>query len=231
MSAITEHTQALVIGGGPAGSTTATLLARNGIDVTLLESARFPRYHIGESLLPSILPIVDLLGAREKMDQYGYVHKDGAYLEWGRETWPLNFGELMGNRTYGYQVIRSEFDHMLLKHAAEQGANVFEGIEVRSIHFDGDRPVRATYMIKGENGEGGTLGEISFDYLVDASGRKGVMANYYLNNRRFHEVFKNIAIWGYWKDYDRLGRDGPVISPSDRYPTAGFGVSPCTTAR
>jgi flavin-dependent dehydrogenase len=205
MSSITEHTQVLVIGGGPAGSTTATLLARNGINVTLLESARFPRYHIGESLLPSILPIMDLLGAREKMDQYGYVHKSGAYLEWGRESWPLNFGELAGSRTYAFQVIRSEFDQMLLQHASEQGAHVFEGVEVRSIHFDGERPVRATYMIKGENGGGGELGDISFDYLVDASGRKGVMANYYLNNRRYHDVFKNIAIWAYWKDYDRLG--------------------------
>jgi flavin-dependent dehydrogenase len=194
MSAIAERTQALVIGGGPAGSTTATLLARNGIDVTLLESSRFPRYHIGESLLPSILPIMDLLGAREKMDKHGYVHKSGAYLEWGQESWPLNFGELAGSRTYAFQVIRSEFDHMLLQHSAEQGARVFEGVEVRNIHFDGDRPVRANYLIKGENGGGGEMGEVCFDYLIDASGRNGVMSNHYLHNRRFHDVFKNIAI-------------------------------------
>jgi flavin-dependent dehydrogenase len=205
MSSIPVRTQALVIGGGPAGSTTATLLARNGVDVTLLESARFPRYHIGESLLPSILPIMDLLGAREKMEAYGFTHKQGAYLEWGRESWPLNFGELAGNRTYAFQVIRSEFDHMLLQHAAEQGAHVFEGVEVRSLHFDGPRPVRAGYLLKSENGGAGEIGEISFDYLIDASGRNGVMANHYLHNRRFHDVFKNIAVWGYWKDYDRLG--------------------------
>jgi flavin-dependent dehydrogenase len=205
MSAIPKHTQALVIGGGPAGSTTAALLARNGVDVTLLESSRFPRYHIGESLLPSILPIMDLLGAREKMDNYGYTRKEGAYLEWGRERWPLNFGEMTGDRTYGFQVIRSEFDHMLLKHAAEQGVKVFEMVEVRSLHFDGNRPVRASYMVKGENGNAGELGEITFDYMIDASGRRGVMANHYLNNRRFHDVFKNIAIWGYWKDYDKMG--------------------------
>lgn len=204
MTTIPSHTQTLVIGGGPAGSTTATLLARNGVEATLLESARFPRYHIGESLLPSILSIMDLLGAREKMESYGYTRKLGAFLEWGRESWPLNFGELAGDRTYAFQVIRSEFDHMLLQHAAEQGAQVFEGVEVRSLHFDGDRPARASYLIKGENGSG-EIGEISFDYLVDASGRNGLMANHYLHNRRFHEVFKNIAIWGYWKDYDRLG--------------------------
>jgi flavin-dependent dehydrogenase len=205
MSSIPVRTQALVIGGGPAGSTTATLLARNGVDVTLLESSRFPRYHIGESLLPSILPVMDLLGAREKMEAYGYTRKQGAYLEWGRESWPLNFGELAGDRTYAFQVIRSEFDQMLLQHAAEQGAHVFEGVEVRSLHFEGDRPVRAGYLIKSENGETGEMGEISFDYLIDASGRNGVMANHYLKNRRYHDVFKNIAFWGYWKDYDRLG--------------------------
>jgi flavin-dependent dehydrogenase len=205
MSAIPKRTQALVIGGGPAGSTTATLLARNGVDVTLLELSRFPRYHIGESLLPSILPIMDLLGAREKMDNYGYTLKQGAFLEWGQERWPLNFGEMAGDLTYGYQVIRSEFDHMLLKHSAEQGAKIFEGIEVRSLHFEGDRPVRASYLGKHDNGGTDELGEITFDYMIDASGRDGVMSNHYLNNRRFHDVFKNIAFWGYWKDYDKMG--------------------------
>jgi flavin-dependent dehydrogenase len=76
---------------------------------------------------------------------------------------------------------------------------------VRELHFDGDRPVRASYLIRGENGGPGQLGDISFDYMIDASGRNGVMSNHYLKNRRFHDVFKNIAIWGYWKDYDRLG--------------------------
>lgn len=205
MSSIPVRTQALVIGGGPAGSTTATLLARSGVDVTLLEAARFPRYHIGESLLPSILSIVDLLGMREKMESYGYTRKQGAFLEWGQESWPLNFGELAGDRTYAFQVIRSEFDQMMLEHAGEQGAQVFEGVEVRSLHFEGDRPVRASYLVKGENGGAGELGEISFDFLIDASGRNGVLANHYLKNRRYHDVFKNIAIWGYWKDYDKLG--------------------------
>lgn len=82
---VPEATRILVIGGGPGGSTTATLLARQGWDVTLLERAHFPRYHIGESLLPSILQILDLLGAREKMEGMGFQRKQGAYLEWGAE--------------------------------------------------------------------------------------------------------------------------------------------------
>lgn len=212
MRIIPDSTKALVIGGGPAGSTAATLLARNGIEVTLLEQARFPRYHIGESLLPSILQIIDLMGAREKLDAYGFQLKQGAFLEWGRERWPLNFGELSGSRTYSYQVVRSEFDQMLLEHARSQGAKAFEGIEVRSLEFDGDRPCAATWISKPENGEAATQGRIVFDYLIDASGRGGIMANHVLNNRRFHKVFQNVAVWGYWENTDRFatGREGDI---------------------
>src|SRR5262245_41210897 len=116
-AALSPRTQVLVIGGGPAGSTASTLLAREGFDVTLVERDIFPRYHIGESLLPSTLKIFDLLGVREKIEAHGFVRKPGAYLEWGAEKWALNFGELKGEHTYSFQVNRAEFDHLLLQHA------------------------------------------------------------------------------------------------------------------
>lgn len=213
MMNIPAYSKILVVGGGPGGSTAATLLAREGVDVTLLEMSRFPRYHIGESLLPSMLQIIDLLGVREKMEKHGFQRKDGAYLEWGRDTWGLNFGELSGDTTYSFQVVRSEFDQLLLEHAKSQGVNVFESVEVRSINFDGDRPVSATYVVSSDgNGSAGQAGEIRFDYLIDATGRNGIMANRYLRNRRYHQVFKNIALWGYWKNVDRLatGREGDI---------------------
>ena len=199
MSIRTNSTQILVIGGGPAGSTAATLLAREGFEVTLIERAVFPRYHIGESLLPSALEIFDLLGVREKIEAYGFQRKAGGYFEWGNEKWTLNFGELSGSNTYSFQVRRAEFDHLLLEHAKSQGVTVYEGTEIRQVSFDGDRPKSATWSQTG-----GATGEISFDFLIDASGRSGVMATRYLKNRRQHNVFQNIAIWGYWKNTNRL---------------------------
>jgi flavin-dependent dehydrogenase len=224
MLTISTSTQILVIGGGPGGSTAATLLAREGFEVTLLEQSFFPRYHIGESLLPSILQIVDLLGAREKMESYGFQRKQGAFLAWGREQWGLNFGELAGEHTYAFQVIRSEFDQMLLEHAQSQGVKVFQGVEVRGLSFDGDRPrcaqwrQKPAYDIGNGNGNnngttgGAASGEIAFDFVIDASGRSGILATRYLRTRRYHTVFQNIAIWSYYKDADRLatGRAGDI---------------------
>jgi flavin-dependent dehydrogenase len=216
MSSIPKTTRILVIGGGPGGSSAATFLAREGFEVTLLEQAHFPRYHIGESLLPSMLEILDLLGVREKLEAHGFVRKEGAYLEWGAESWALNFGEMSGNFTHSFQVVRSEFDQLLLEHARSQGVQAFEGVEVRSLSFDGPRPVSAHWVRKVDNGAPAGEGDITFDYLIDASGRWSLMSTRYLRNRRYHKIFQNVGIWGYWKGADRMatGRDGDIAVSS-----------------
>jgi len=192
-------TQILVIGGGPAGSTVASLLAREGFEVTIIEKEVFPRYHVGESLLPSCLEILDLIGAREKIEAHGFVRKEGGWFDWGQNSWELDFDKL--RHPYSFQVIRSEFDQLLLEHAREQGVTVYEGVEVKSLVFDGERPVRAAWAATANPSQSG---EIAFDFLVDASGRAGIMVNRYLKNRHFHEAFQNVGVWSYWRGADSL---------------------------
>ncbi len=102
---------------------------------------------------------------------------------------------------------------MMLDHARSQGVKVFEGVEVRSMRFDGERPRSASWLQKSKTGEAIGQGEITFDYMIDASGRDGIMANHILHNRKFHKVFQNVAIWGYWENFDQLatGREGDIV--------------------
>lgn len=200
-----DSTQILVIGGGPAGSTAAGLLAKEGFQVTLLEREKFPRYHIGESILPSCRPILELLGVWDKINSHGFQPKGGAYFFWGPEEWEVNFNGLGSDGTNAWQVVRSEFDELLLRHAAELGVEVVEEVTVKEVHFDGDRPVAATWA--GTKDPDRT-GRIAFDYVIDASGRTGVIAARQHKTRRYHEVFQNVAAWSYWKGVKPLDR-GP----------------------
>ncbi|MGW5423807.1 NAD(P)/FAD-dependent oxidoreductase [Streptomyces sp. NPDC003943] len=189
------ETDVLVVGGGPAGATAAALLARQGFEVTLLEKARFPRYHVGESLLPSLLPLLDLLGAREAVERRGFVRKTGAFYDWGGQEWDLRFDGLGPAASYSFQVVRSEFDQALLDHARCQGVRVHEETAVRAVEFGDGRARGAEWASSA-----GREGAISFRYLVDASGRAGLLTARQLRTRRFHDAFRNVAAWGYWRD-------------------------------
>lgn len=201
-----ESTQILVVGGGPAGATAAGLLAKEGFDVTLLERERFPRYHIGESILPSCRPILELLGVWDKVERHGFQPKGGAYFFWGDEEWEVRFSAMGDDNPSAWQVVRSEFDEILLDHARELGVEVVEGVSVKELEFDGDRPVAALWA---ETKDAASKGRIAFDYIVDASGRNGVIATKHLKNRKLHEVFRNVAAWTYWKGAKPLPK-GPA---------------------
>ncbi|KAL8984872.1 MAG: hypothetical protein Q9205_001285 [Flavoplaca limonia] len=197
----------LVIGGGPAGSYASSALAREGIDVVLLEADKFPRYHVGESMLPSMRHFLKFIGAYEKWDAHGFnVKKGGAFkLNWSRPETYTDFISAGGEGGYAWNVVRSEADELLFKHATECGVKTFDQTKVASIEFawpdpaaidpqPQGRPVSATWTRKD-----GSSGSISMDYIVDASGRNGLISTKYLKNRHYNKGLKNIASWGYWK--------------------------------
>ncbi|KAK7464329.1 Flavin-dependent halogenase armH4 [Stygiomarasmius scandens] len=198
MSTPPAKTQILVIGGGPAGSYSASALAREGFDVVVLEAVKHPRYHIGESMLPSVRPFLRFIDAEKKIVDHGFEIKRGAavkFNQWKREAY-TDFVAISPENG-SWNVIRSEFDEILLRHAQQSGAKVFEGYKVNELQFAPDsehRPVSATFT-----GPDGQKASISFEYLVDASGRLGIMSTKYLKNRLMNNSLKNLACWGYWK--------------------------------
>src|SRR5271156_5726222 len=140
-SSCREQCDVAVIGGGPAGSTAAILLAKKGYKVIALEKARHPRFHIGESLLPMNLPVFERLGVLDKVRAMG-VFKPGADFEANNERGYNNyaFARAIGNSPpHAYQVWRQDFDKMLYDHARECGADAREGHEVLKVEQSGSR--------------------------------------------------------------------------------------------
>jgi flavin-dependent dehydrogenase len=199
----------LVIGGGPAGATTAAILASQGHDVVVLERERFPRYHIGESLVPGVMPVLERLGLSDRMGSYQ--RKNGISLLWGaeREVWTVYFGE-GGPYEHAYQVHRAEFDNLLLTRARELGAKVIEEAAVSQVIFDDcGRAVGAEYRVS----DNPQTKHIEARYVVDATGQGRLLA------RRekliqWHDDLKNVAVWTYFQGGTHLrGRDrGNIVT-------------------
>ncbi|KAJ7793019.1 hypothetical protein B0H14DRAFT_3115063 [Mycena olivaceomarginata] len=195
---VPSYSKVLVVGGGPGGSYTAAALAREGIDVVLLEASKFPRYHIGESMLPSLRHFLRFIDAERKVEEHGFQKKPGAAIlfnQWKQEGY-TKFGE----NNHSWNVVRSELDEILLRHAEECGAKVYEEHKVTELVFaegSNHRPISARFTTGS-----GEVRSITFDYLVDASGRAGIMSTKYLKNRHLNETLKNIACWAYFRGAD-----------------------------
>ena len=160
----------LVIGGGPAGSTVAALLADQGHDVVLFEQAHHPRFHIGESLLPMNMPLFDRLGVRTEVEAIG-IRKEGAEFvsPWHDHTSRFYFAEAMDKCfPYAVQVRRSEFDQLLFRHAAKRGARTFEGQRATHVDMNGGGDGRALVKIVNDNQ---VATEWRPRFVIDASGR------------------------------------------------------------
>lgn len=190
----------IVIGGGPAGSTAATMLARLGWGVTLFERERFPREHIGESLLPASMPVLEELGVLEQVRAAGFLPKFGASMVWGtdNERWSWYFRET--NRQYPstFQVVRAEFDKILLDNSRANGVTVFEGHRVLEALWEGDRAVG----VRVANSSGVTT-EYTARFLVDASGQAGLIGRE-RNLRKPDASFQNLAVYGYFTGAERM---------------------------
>jgi halogenation protein CepH len=191
---------AIVIGGGPAGATASTLLAHRGHCVLLLEREQFPREHVGESLLPASLPILEELGVREAVENAGFLKKYGATMVWGSssEPWSWYFQETNRQYPHAYQVVRATFDQILLDNAANSGVDVRRRHRVTEILRDGER-VRGVAYLDGD----GKPGEASARVVIDASGQQALVANA-LGLREWDDFFRNLAVYGYFTGVERL---------------------------
>jgi flavin-dependent dehydrogenase len=197
-----QYASVVVIGGGPAGSTAAALLARAGIDVVLLERDQFPRYHIGESLLLSCPEVLELSGARARVDAAGFTDKFGGLFRWGdEEDWVVDWFDIYGPGKQGWQVDRGQFDKVLLDNARAQGVEVHEGAQVHEVVFDKGRPIAVRWSTRTD-----TTRRLSVecDHVIDASGRAGVLSARHFRNREHHKIFRNVAVWAYWRGGDTL---------------------------
>ncbi|KAJ5719766.1 hypothetical protein N7493_007344 [Penicillium malachiteum] len=220
---IPKSCSVLIVGGGPAGSYAASALAREGVDVIIMEADHFPRYHIGESMLASIRHFLRFIDLEKKFDAIEVndsmdLQNGAAFKLNNKRAGYTDFIAANGPNGYSWNVIRSESDKLMFDHAEKEGALTFQGTKVDSLEFESvdnfhsdnfhndnfhtdngvanpDRVISAAWSRK----EDGTSGTIKFNFLIDASGRSGLISTKYLKNRKFNQALKNQASWGYWR--------------------------------
>jgi flavin-dependent dehydrogenase len=202
---ISDRYDVVVIGGGPAGSTASTLLAQRGLRVGLFERERFPRFHIGESLIPETYWVLERLNMLPKMQQSHFVKKYSVQFvnASGKLSAPFYFHDNKPHEcSQTWQVVRSEFDAMMLENAREHGVEAHEAVHVVDVLHDGACAVGVTIQPAGA-----ARREVHARVVVDASGQAALV-----QNRRGLRVWDPLlnkgAIWTYWRGaYRDTGRD------------------------
>lgn len=176
----------------------------------MLEADKFPRYHVGESQLASLPHFLRFIDLDKEFDEFGFNRKNGAAFKLNihnREGY-TNF-VAQDPKNYSWNVTRAESDVLMLRHSENCGALVFEETKVLSFDFEGDgdarRPVAAHWKTKS-----GETGKISFDFVVDASGRAGLLSTRAFNTRVYNSHLKNVASWGYWRGAGSYASEDPV---------------------
>jgi len=189
-----ETFDVVVVGGGPGGSSTSTFLADGGLRVALFERERFPRFHVGESLMPATMLLLEELGAKAAIEERGFQLKYGAsFIDEENNAATQTFYFLPGQPwpNYSYQVPRAEFDTVLLEHATKRGVTVFQPATVEGTEFDAGG---VTLTVSGENGPFSVRAKM----LVDATGRDALLATRYGRRTRIPNLGK-VAFFAHYK--------------------------------
>lgn len=207
---LTKHRyDIIIIGGGPAGSTAASLLSSRGWSVCLLEKECHPRFHIGESLLPMNLPIFERLGVMDEIRKIG-IKKNAAEFNATDTLRPIDtfyFGEsLTNNPPHAFQVLREELDYLLLENSRKRGATVIEEMTVINVQLDGNRKQITATDSKGADHE------YECRFIIDASGRDSFLASK-LNLKKKNRKHNSAAIYCHYRNVVRReGTDAGNIS-------------------
>jgi flavin-dependent dehydrogenase len=188
-----------VIGAGPAGSTAAALLAERGRDVLLLEKDRHPRFHIGESLLPLNLPLLERLGVADEVARIGMPKFGAEFVSpWHPQPVTFEFARALDKSfPHAYQVRRSEFDLILFRNAVRRGARALEGCRVTGVEFTGEGAVVSARLEDGS--------ELAWNarFVADASGRDTFLASR-MGIKRRNRKHNSAAIYGHFTGAKRL---------------------------
>ncbi|GAA3570750.1 NAD(P)/FAD-dependent oxidoreductase [Amycolatopsis ultiminotia] len=194
----------IVAGGGPGGATAATLLAKRGHRVLLLEKERFPRYQIGESLLPSTVHgVCEMLGVSDELARAGFPVKRGGTFRWGAnpDPWTFTFAlsrKLAGRTSTAYQVDRARFDQILLENARKHGVDVREEHEVLALIEEDGR-----YRGVRFRDDSGAVATAAARYVVVAAGSSTALYKG-VGERVYSDFFRNVAVFGYFEGGKRL---------------------------
>jgi len=196
----TSDCDVLIIGGGPAGSTAAALLAERGYRITLLEKAHHPRFHIGESLLPANLPLLEKLGVADEVRAIGMKKWGAEFVSpWHAHKQVFEFADAMDkSMPMAYQVRRSEFDEILIRNASRKNARVVEGCQVQDVNF---LPHNEGALIKARHDDG-TVETVHARFVLDASGRDTFLGNRFKTKQR-NKQHNSAAIFGHFAGAER----------------------------